>query len=1134
MVLTTIAKLYRALIIALIVSVMALPIFAQLPSGTILGVVKDASGSLVAGATVTVRNIDTGQVRTVTTDRDGAYRVSALPVGRYEVRAEQTGFKAAIRSDIKLEVTQEVVINFDLEVGSAHEIVNVVGQPDAVNTTNGSLGGLVDSEKMENLPLNGRNYVSLVLLQPGIMEDKAVNYEGGAAGTIFSSNGATPWSNYFMLDGAPLMNALGYGSGSSAGTTLGVSGIQEFKVITTGVDATYGMAMGAQVVMVSKSGTNEFHGDAFDYLRNSIFDARNYFDLAYTLPGGSRLPHLSRNDFGGSIGGPIKKDKTFFYAVYEGLRQAQGVTTIDSVMAAGCHGPAGAMVWNGQGNRPAGSIGPCTQLGVNPSGTGTNSARISKAIAPLLALYPVPNLPNNQFTFPSTDPTTADYGQIRIDHNFSQSDTLFGRYTITRSFLDTTNVQNSTANNGPGYPGYQLAWPGQDQFFTLSENHIFSNQVLNTGRISFSRNTLTQLNDVPSGIPTGPMYSFINGIPMGSIAIGSVSGPYGINTSRPSYNYQTVYTISDDLFYIRGRHSLKFGTLLHRYYEALNSAATLYGNLQFPSIASFLQGTNATYNSLTAGSITSRYYAYNTLGFYAQDDWRATSRLTLNLGLRYEFMTTVKELNGYQSAVRNIATDAVGTIGPIMKNPSYYNFGPRLGFAYDIGGTGQTVIRGAWGIYYDIGNLGSEFREELSGTPPFAAQDAVRTSRIPITIPLTYPPGSLGTFIQTVNYEARQPRMLEWNLTVEHQFPFGITFGMSYVGMRGTNLWSKGEGNPTIPTLITNGTSFWGPLIPVCSSIVPSCRVNPNFTSIAYDANLGHSWYDSLQINLNKQLSHSLQFQVAYTWGKNLDDTENMSGDSGSSSGCSFGEDPTNRQLSKGPSCFDIAQMARINLIYYLPKTSVSNKFISTLANGWWVGNIVSLQSGYPFTPVLTTQRSRSGVNVGSGSQPDRVNLNTAASIAATFPSKCTSLPGQPPAGANPCLYTPIPYDASSVITGDPNHWFNPAMFSLGPVGFLGNAGRDILRGPGLATWDFSMVKNTPIRFPREGSNLEFRAEFFNILNRANFGIPPGSAFTGALADTGPYSELPLSTAGRITNTSTTSRQIQFALKLQF
>src|ERR1019366_3235171 len=367
----------------LVVMLLAIPLAAQLPTGTILGVVKDASGGVVPGATITATNVDNAQARTATSGSDGAFRFSSMPVSHYNVKIEAAGFKTTIQTGLVLDVATEVTVNPVLEVGSAAQEVTVTGEAPLVNTSTSSLGGLVNEQQMADLPLNGRNYVDLTLMQAGVTQHANIGTSSGLAGTWFSSNGAPVISNFFTLDRASLVNQFGGGGASFAGATLGVDGIREYKVITNTFSAEYGMTMGSQVVMVSKGGGNQFHGDVFEYLRNSVFDARNFFDYGYLTAGGRRLPQFQRNNFGGAFGGPIKKDKTFFYGVFEALRQRQGLTIVDNVPSE----PSAAFP-NLQ-NCHLAVLNPCETPKTQP--TGLPVGTVAPSELPFLALYPAPN-----------------------------------------------------------------------------------------------------------------------------------------------------------------------------------------------------------------------------------------------------------------------------------------------------------------------------------------------------------------------------------------------------------------------------------------------------------------------------------------------------------------------------------------------------------------------------------------------------------------------------------------------------------------------------------------------------------------------------------------------------------------------
>src|SRR6202789_595486 len=421
-------------VVLLLLTVM--PAFAQFTS-VILGTVTDTTGAVIGGARVTVTDEDTAQTRTVTTSSDGTYRVPALRTGHYKVKFEAEGFKVETREGLTLDVAQELAVNVSLQVGASAQEVTVTGGETQIQTASSSLSGLINERQMADLPLNGRNYINLTLMLPGVAQNLNNSSLGGMSGTVFSSNGAPTMSNAFLLDGTSLVNQSGWGAASMAGTTLGVDGIQEFKVITSGFSAEYGMAMGSQMVMVSRGGTNQFHGDVYDYLRNSALNARNYFDPT-TIPG------FQKNNFGGSFGGPIKKDKTFFYGVYEALRVNLGFTVADVVPAAGCHGVAGTVITNTA----------CPQLGSNPSVTIANSQ-----IAALLALYPNPTGGTDtapSFSFKTPDTQSVNYGQIRVDHNFSATDSLFGRYTIDQSIIsDPTAGFSTTAFTGVAFPQWR-------------------------------------------------------------------------------------------------------------------------------------------------------------------------------------------------------------------------------------------------------------------------------------------------------------------------------------------------------------------------------------------------------------------------------------------------------------------------------------------------------------------------------------------------------------------------------------------------------------------------------------------------------------------------------------------------------
>jgi outer membrane receptor protein involved in Fe transport len=1139
--------------------------------------------------------VDTGQKRVLTTADDGSFRAVELPVGRYEVKGEHAGFKVVTRNGITLEVTQQAVINLEFQVGSTDQQVVVTEEAPMVNTQDATLGGTVNETKMEELPLNGRNYIDLALLQPGVDKDKNQSNQGG---TSFSVNGAPPRSNNFTLDGAILQNMLGRSPvAGNSGDALGLDGIKEFQIVAGTFQAEYGLAMGSQMVAVSKNGTNAFHGDAFEYIRNDALDANTFFNNSQGVP---KAP-LRKNQFGAAAGGPIKKDKTFFYAVYEGIRETQGVPITNPVPDAACH-PAGATAANnfGAGTLIIAGTGPgqCPDI--------TSNETLSPYTAPILAIVPLPNPGsvcdpgcNNPAvqTFNDHNSLAENYGQIRFDQTISDKDTFFARYTIDNA------IQNETVGD---YAYFREAPTARNQWTTLAENHIFSPTVLNTVRFSFSRtNASTAQANV--GLPGGTGPQLVPGFSTGIVDIGGPGGgnyaEFGsVNAAPVTYNRQNIYTLSDDVNWTRGKHSFKFGVLLNRFNEASQATNSFNGQIIYNTIDDFLAGNPLQVEFAPTFATENRDFIFNTYGFYAQDDWRAAQRLTVNLGLRYEFMNTPHELNGRQSRQINDYKDPF-TIGPVIQNNSFKNFSPRIGLAYDLFGNGKTAIRGGAGVYFDMGNIGTALGQTANGSLPFAALvdvnqtapagvntianwEAALTLSDPVKYPAgagfpvpipdlvrsSYTPTSPLVFTPTfIDYNWKSPYMIQYNVSVQQQLPWNMALGVAYVGNHGVHLPMVRDGNPILPTSFGScgdpANLCVGGKVPLWDNSLPTyTNLNPNFGS---DINVGSaatSRYNALQVVLTKRASHGLELEAAYTRSHLTDETQGQSNVQDCiTSGGLLGVYPLNTSVDRGPACFDILNNWEISVLYHFPDPFKNKGFLSKVTDGWFVSSIVSIQSGQPYSPLLGTNRSNSGVL--QGGQGDRPNINTPALIAKYFQRTtnggldglCTWMPGDPgsPSGISPCVYTPIPYNPNTVITGDPNNWMQGAMFSLPPstlsavqptcvndpvnpctpnsIGQLGTALRNSLVGPGEKTWDFSLVKDTKLGFLGEGGNLQFRAEFFNVMNHPNFSGQHFNTqiFDGAAVDTNPFSEMPRN--GHATQqVQDGQREIQFALRIEF
>ena len=1037
--------------------------WAQVTTGTISGTVKDSSGAALPGAMVVVLNDDTGITRTVESDGSGSYTAAGLNLGKYRVTVTHEGFQTAVRSGLELTVGQEAVVDVSLPVGTVTQTLEVNAEAPLIESTTASLGSLVDAREIRSLPLNGRSYDQLALLQPGVSRTSP-GPTGGAAfafgtGTRFSVGGQRSVSNSFLLDGTNA-NDQGNGTpGGAAGTNLGVDTILEFKIFTSSFKAEYGKASGSVISAVTRSGTNAFHGTAFEYLRNSALDARNFFDTT------SAPPSFRRNQFGGVLGGPIKKDKTFFFAGYEGLRQALGTTLSATVPTA------------------------LARQGILPTGKVT----VNSAILPFLNLYPLPNGQDfgdgtARFLSAPVVPTNEDNFMIRVDHQLNSKTSLFARYTFDNDSVDAPSA----------LPTYELDQKARRQYSTLQAVSILSPKAVNSARFAFNRTNESWIPVYPGAAGQG-LISFIPGQAPGAVSITASAGtgaPSGLGTPSSSDVRTWAFNIfewGDDFTYVTGKHSLKAGVDIQRIQDNTASTNFLRGSYGFPSLSAFLQGKP---NNLTAsfpvGVPPIWGFRQTVPAVYAQDDYKITSRITLNLGLRWETATNPVDAKGQMSQLPSLNAPAM------VVTDNYFSikklsFEPRFGLAWRLNDSGKTVLRFGGGIYH---NQILPYTYGLNAfNPPFYGRFQVANPLFPNGYTQLTPNAPLtGTVFPA---EVKTPTNYQYNLSIQQQLSGKMVLQTAYVGNMGRHLQTEREYNLPVPTF-TSGN----PLIPFYPA--GAARYNPIFGSIQQLQFNGNSSYHAGSITLRRQVSKGFQGQIGYTFSKSMDNT---SGVSQSDSVRSSQEvmNPFNLRQDWGLSDFDVRHAVVGNFSYLLP-WRVGSKALGAVVNGWTLDGIFTFQSGQPFTARTPTGTGSNISRDGSMYPADRPNLN---------------------AGANPNPTSGVSAGCTGLAAGTPvgtvAHWYDPCAFSLPLAGTYGNLGRNTIIGPGLVDVDAALEKNFQFN---ERANATFKFEMFNVFNHANFGLPGTAALTGSGAAG--------STAGLITYTVTSSRQLQFALRITF
>jgi hypothetical protein len=1064
-------------------------------TAAISGKVEDASGAGVSGAEVTVKNLETGATRVVTTDSDGNYRVLSLPVGLHELSVEKSGFQTAVWTGIRLVVGEEAVENVRLAVAGAAEQITVSEETPVVNTTTASVSGLVGEREVKDLPLNGRSFDDLITLNPG-----TVNYSAMRSANTTTSNG-----NAFVVDGQKpgdnetLLNGVEYGGSSQlavtpggvSGNLLGIDAVREFNMLTGSYPAEYGKRSGAQVSVVTQSGSNALHGTMYEFLRNNVLDTRNYFDQGSTQP-------FKQNQFGGSLGGPIKKDRLFLFGNYEGFRQRLSVTSVSLV-------PDNCVRSGGLPN----ASGACVPVaGLNP------------AMLPYMALWPTPNVElgggtAKAFNNPAQS-INEDFGTVRLDYLFHPGDTLSASYT----------VDDGTSRIPQADPLFASALAVGSQVVSLQETHVFSARLVNTFTAGFSRAAFS--NDSAPYVTFPASLSFVPGLGPGGIVVGgglTTTGAGVITSAGPNnasnvWNRRNLFTYADGLQVSKGIHQISLGISLQRLQDNEDTASRQLGQASFATLQTFLTGTVSSFQIVRRAS----ELGWRSLlgAWYVEDAIKLRHNLTVEVGLRHEFDTGWNEEAG--RAANFVTSNGVLVTTPrvgdsaFTQNNAKWLFGPRVAVAWDPLGHGTTVVHAGFGIHYSLLDaLAFQLNSVPDPNNDFANGSISYQGKLPTILstnlaqPITAQCGTPGAPANCTKYapqgvqaNAKTPTLEKWNLAIEQQLTRTMSVRIGYVGSFGYHQVISEDPN-SIPTqicssatCIAGGVASSGLPAPVTAqSVVPTgatyipvgTRPNPNLGGGFFWYTEGTSSYNALQIDVTKQFTRRFQFRTNYTWSKSLDINSAPTGAQANNE-AQMVLDRFDLRKDWGPSAFDARQQVHLMGSYELPfgrgqywmanAGGVKDKLVS----GWVFNTVTTLMSGFPLTPQI-------GANVsgdGDTRNPDRPSVN--------------------------------PSFSGPVVEGSPTQWFNPNAFVLPAAGTYGNLGRGTLRGPGLVGVDASLFKDTKLT---EKVAMQFRAECFNVLNHTNFNTPNLTVFSGTAINP---------TAGQITATATPSRQIQFGLKL--
>jgi hypothetical protein len=1005
------------------------------------------------------------------TDTKGEYHVSGLPPGTYAVRAGREKFQTQVTDGVVLGSGAAISINLSLKVGTVPQDLTVAADV-AIDASTSTVSGAIAERSLTDLPLNGRDLFQAAILQPGVTPttSSAPSLLSAGKASQVSINGTRPnWTNV-LIDGMDANDPVfGFSPAGALGLFLGLNGLTEVRILTQTFDADYGTYGGGVIEAVTKSGSNQFHGSLWELHRDASLDARNYFDLA-----NRPIPAFVRNQFGASIGGPLAHDRTFFFVNYEGFREVQASTAIATVPDALAH----------QGLLPSvADPGACNGATLS----GCVAVAVDPRVKPFLALLPPTNGPDNgdgtgDLITANKNSTTENLGIVRVDHNLTDSHSLFARYMIDDSSSVVPYFGTPPGTYAPGFPTLHQA---RNQYLAVQDRKNFGQEVLNELAFGINRTTAsTSIIDTHPGISI----SLVSGKPLGTIDVSGMS-LLGNSSVIPLADFSTIYQVQDQLSFTSGRHNLKVGAQFRKiqsngsldfgvggiYAFQDLSPFGLQANSNNPPLEFFLEALPLSYVGVDpSNSDSNRDYRQSVVSGFAQDFFRATSRLSVNVGLRYDFYSNPTEAHGRMSVIRNPATDSGPTVGNLLAATPRDLLSPQAGFAWNLFGDGKMLLHGGAGVFRN------QLPFILFGVdrflPPFFSMNSyVFPSFLnPQSAALTQP-----LYVLQLAYRPKFPYTLQYNLNLERILAAGTILTAGYFGARGNHLPREVEANPFLPAL--------------------RHRYNPNLGSpLLEDLTDAQSFYNSFQLSVSKHSNHNFSWQAFYAFSHSIDDaSSNVSIEAVNEPPTT--QDPFNRKGDRGRSGFDIRHNFVANVVYELPFGRGSQ------FGGWQISAITNVHSNVPFTPVLAFDN---------------------ADLQSLLTSERPDLEGNPYQGMCP----------NGFKVGTPSCWFNPSAFALPAPGRFGTAGRNILRGPGFAQFDLALEKGFTLR---EGTKMTLGAQAYNLLNRPNFGVPSNTQSPLTLGGNGDAVLKDVagnfaSNVGRIFSTVSTGRQIQLDARLTF